>query len=351
LLVVIDGMRADALAPVAAPRLSDFARAAIRFDGHYSGGNTSRPGMFSLFYGLPATYFEAFFDSASPPVLMDMLRQQGYQFGLFTSSPVYRMVVGLDRTAFARVPNLRLETKSPYPGSSGRDRSLTDEWYEWLGRRDATRPFFGLLYYNAAVALEPPEGYAPVVSAPPGASTQERQYAVYLTAVHFVDSLFGQVLDDLTRRGLLDRTVIIVTADHGHEFDESGLGFKGHGTAFSDYQIRTPLVLRWPGRPPGRVVRRTSHNDVAPTLLTELFGCTNPPSDYASGHSLFADRQWDWLIVSSRTDFAVIEPERLIIIRPSGQEVRDRTYRLVANPTLPRDALQAALREMSRFYR
>ena len=145
--------------------------------------------------------------------------------------------------------------------------------------------------------------------------------------------------------------MVIVTSDHGIEFDEGGLGFKGHGTAFSDYQIRTLFVVRWPGRPPGRVLRRTSHNDVAPTLLTELFGCTNPPSDYASGHSLFSDRQWDWLIVSSRTDFAVIEPERLIIIRPSGQEIRDRNYRLVANPTLPHDALRAALREMSRFYR
>ena len=70
--------------------------------------------------------------------------------------------------------------------------------------------------------------------------------------------------------------MVIVTSDHGMEFDEDGLGFKGHGTAYSDYQMHTPLVLRWPGRPPGRVARRTSHNDVAPTLLTELFGCTNP---------------------------------------------------------------------------
>jgi len=41
-------------------------------------------------------------------------------------------------------------------------------------------------------------------------------------------------------------------ADHGTEFNENGQGFTGHGTSFSAYQVRTPFVLRWPGRPPAR---------------------------------------------------------------------------------------------------
>jgi len=351
LLVVIDAMRADALTPEVAPRLAEFARGAIQFDGHYSGGNSSRAGMFSLFYGVPATYFDAFANRARPPVMMDMFRQHGYQLGLFASSPIYRLVE-LDRTAFARVPNLRLETSPTSPGSSGRDRTLTDEWYAWLDRREPSRPLFGFLYYNAAVAVEPPDDYRPAIPVPPGASTQLRpRHARYLTAVHYVDSLFGRVVDDLERRKLLDRTVVIVTSDHGMEFGERGLGFKGHGTAYSDYQMHTPLVLRWPGRPPARVARRTSHNDLAPTLLTELFGCTNPPSDYASGHSLFSDAQWDWLVATSYREFAVIEPERVTVVFPAGYEIRDRDYRLVRNPTLPRDGLRAAMQEMSRFYR
>ena len=351
LLVVIDAMRADALTPTVAPKLSEFARDAIRFDGHYSGGNSSRSGMFSLFYGLPPTYFESFFNLALPPVMMDMFRQYGYQLGLFASSPIYRAVVGLDRTAFARVPNLRLETGSPYSSSWGRDRRLTEEWYEWLQRRDPSRPFFGFLYYNAAVALDPPDGYPPVVTVAPGASAHAHQHARFLTAVHYVDSLVGPVLDDLARRKLLEGTVIIVTSDHGFEFDDAGNGIRGHGTAFSSYQLHTPLLLRWPGHPPGRVTRRTSHNDVPPTVLTELFGCANPPSDYASGQSLFSDGQWDWLIVRSRTDYALVEPERVTISYSSGYEIRDRNYRLVSDPTLPRDGLRAAIREMGRFYR
>ncbi len=351
LFVVIDAMRADALEPGLAPRLVQFAQGAIRFDAHYSGGNASRAGMFSLFYSLPATYWDAFADVARPPVLMDLFRQYHYQLGVFSSSPVYTWVVGLDRTALARIPDLRLETVSPLPGSGGRDRTLTDEWYAWLDRRDPSRPFFGFLYYNAAAAFEPPDDYPLAAPIPPGASEWVRRHVRYLTAVRFLDSLIGRVLDDLERRKLLDRTVVIVTSDHGMEFDENGLGFTGHGTAYSELQLHTPLLVRWPGRPAGRVTRRTSHNDVAPTLLAGVFGCTNPPSDYASGHSLFSDSEWSWLIGASHLDFALIEPERVTIIRPNGYEIRDRDYRLVQNPKLPQESLPAALQEMRRFYR
>jgi membrane-anchored protein YejM (alkaline phosphatase superfamily) len=351
LLVVIDALRADVLSPDAAPRLAQFAQGAIRFDAHYSGGNASRAGMFSLFYGLPATYWDTFADLGRPPVLMDLFRRYDYQLGLFSSSPVYSWVVGLDRTALARIPNLRLETISPHRGSAARDRILTDEWYDWLDRRDPSRPFFGFLYYNAAAAFEPPDDYPPAVPIPPGASEWVRRHSRYMTAVRYLDSLVGRVLDDLERRKLLERTVVIVTSDHGMEFDENGQGFRGHGTAYSELQMHTPMAVRWPGRPPGRVLRRTSHNDVAPTLLTELFGCTNPPSDYASGWSLFSDGQWEWLIGASHLDFALIEPDRVTIVRPNGYEIRDRNYRLVPNPQLPDAGLRAALAEMRRFYR
>jgi len=115
--------------------------------------------MFSLFYGLPATYWDTFADFARPPVLMDLFRQYGYQFGLFTSAPLYRWFVGLDRTALARVPNLRLETSSLYPGASGWDRTVTEEWLQWLDKRDPSRPFFGFLYYDAAVSIDAPVDY------------------------------------------------------------------------------------------------------------------------------------------------------------------------------------------------
>src|SRR6266498_170845 len=351
LLVVIDGMRADALTPAVAPTLSAFAGDAVRFDAHYSGGMASRAGMFSIFYSLPATYWDAFADVAQPPVLMDLFRKYDYQLGLFASSPVYTWVVELHRTALARIANLRLETRSPSPRSSGRDRTLTEEWYDWLGKRDPARPFFGFLYYNAAVAFEPPDDYPSVVPVPPGAPAQVVKRARYLTGLHFIDALLRGVLADLERRRLADRTVVIVTSDHGMEFGENGLGFTGHGTAYSELQLHVPLLVRWRGRPPGRVSRRTSHFDMAPTLLTGVFGCTNPPSDYASGQDLFDGGAWEWLIAASHRNFALVEPDRVTIVSPAGYEIRDGNYRLVPNATLPRDRLRAALQEMRRFYR
>jgi len=348
LLIVIDAMRADSLTSEVAPRLSAFAEGTIRFDRHVSGGNASRGGMFSLFYGLPPTYWDDFASLVRPPVLMDLFQQHGYDLGLFVAAPA-NGAVGLERTAFARVPNLRMRTDGQ---GHERDSALTADWYAWLGRRDPARPFFGLLYYDAVQGQKAPDAYRRLFPRPAGASRQQVKYADYRASVHFLDAMVGDVIADLERRGLLEQTVVIVTSDHGTEFDETGQGFAGHGTAYSDFQLRTPFLVRWPGRPPARVTRRTSHNDLAPTLLLHVFDCTNPPSQYSSGHDLFSDAQWDWVIAASYDDFALVEPDRVTVIGRTGYyEIRDDQYRLIARPRVHADVLTAAMREMSRFYR
>jgi hypothetical protein len=348
LLIVIDAMRADSLTPELAPRLSAFAADAVRFEHHVSGGNVSRGGMFSLFYGVPATYWDDFASLLRPPVLMDLFQQRGYQLGLFVSAPA-NGAVGLERTAFARVPNLRLRTKGDGPE---REYTLTEDWYAWLAGRDASRPFFGFLYYDVAQQQNAPEAYRRLFPPPPGASRQQVKYANYRAAVRFLDTLAGEVIADLGRRGLLEHTVVVVTSDHGTEFDETGQGFAGHGTAYSTFQLRVPFVIRRPGEPAARVTRRTSHYDVAPTVARRLFGCTNPPSDYSSGHDLFSDAQWEWIVATSYDDFALVEPDRATVIGRTGYyEIRDAEYRLIPRPRVRADVLRAAMHEMSRFYR
>lgn len=350
-LIVIDAMRADLLTPRTAPNLSAFSEQAVTFESHWSGGNSSRAGMFSLFYGLAATYWDAFAAVARPPLLMDAFQDHGYQLGLFISTDVTR-AVGLDRTVLARVPNPRLKTLAPRPGAHERDLVVSEQWRQWLSRLDAARPFFGFLYLDAVQSRAFPLNYAPRFVAPAGASPQGERYAAYQTAMHFDDALVGRALEDLDRRGMLDRTVVIVTSDHGMEFGENGQGFTGHGTSYSAYQMHVPLLVRWPGRPPARLTHRTAHHDVVPTLLAGVFGCTNPAADYSSGRDLFSGAGWPWLIAGSYSDFALIEPDRITIAYPSGYyEFRDRDYRLVARPQDGEGALRAALREMSRFYR
>src|SRR5262249_58277905 len=94
---------------VAGPRWQVFGRGAIRFEPQLSGGTGSRPGMFSLFYGLPPTYWDDVAGVLRPPVLMDQLQQAGYQLGLFVASPADGGVA-LERTPFAGVRQPRLRS-------------------------------------------------------------------------------------------------------------------------------------------------------------------------------------------------------------------------------------------------
>ena len=153
------------------------------------------------------------------------------------------------------------------------------------GPADPSRPFLGLLSYNAAAAFEPPDDFPPAVLIPPGASEWVRRHSRYMTAVRFLDSLIGRVLDDLARRDLDKRTVVIVTSDHGMEFDENRQGFTGHGTAYSELQMHTPLIV--PGRGPGDACPSPTYTTTWCDPLTELFGCANPSSTTPAARAVF----------------------------------------------------------------
>jgi len=339
LIIGLDAMRPDVVEPRIAPNIDRFAQRAIRFESHWSGGNGTRVGLFSLFYALPPTYWKAFYSEQRSPVLIDELQAAGYQLGIFPGNPPDK-IVGLDRTAFRNVPDLVAT-----PG----DAEIAKAWIGWLGRRQPERPFFGFLFFESAPGGCHPE-YTQLGAVRAGASRMEERRACYDTAIHYADAQAGKVLDDLEQRGLQDDTIVIITSDHGQEFDENGLGFHGHGSSYSGYQLHTPFVVRWPGREPAVVTRRTSHNDVAPTLLTEVLGCANPPSDYSSGGDLFTGPEWDWLVAASYTGFAVVEPRQVTISSGVYFETREALhYRLVPDASLDRDVLLRAIRETSRF--
>ena len=352
LMIVVDSMRGSMLTPEYAPEISRFAAGnGITFRNHFSGGNSSRMGMFSLFYGLPPGYWSAFSSLQRAPVLMDELQARGYQLGLYSSNTLYRPVV-LDRTAFANVPDLRIVTEPATDPAWKRDRTLTGEWYDWLDRRDPERPFFGFLFYDSAMSTEPPPDY-PVRWPPADDSTQQSNLAKYRSAVHYVDGIVGEVLADIERRGLLEDTVILITSDHGEEFGESSAKLERHGSGYTRYQLVTPMVLAWPGREPGAVYdHRTSHYDVAPTLMQDLLGCANPASDYSVGRNLFEERAWDWMIAGSYFNYAVLEPDQVTVTFPNGlYEVRDWDYRLREAPVFRGDVLEAVSRQNARFFR
>lgn len=352
LMIVIDSMRGEMLKPEFSPNISRYAAAeAMDFRNHFSGGNSSRMGMFSLFYGLPPAYWASFTSLQRSPVLIDEMQARDYQLGLYISGTMYRPV-GLDRTAFANVPDLRVMTRPRSNPHWKRDITAQDEYFQWLDAVDTSRPFFGFLFYEATVAGRAPPDY-PVVFPAEGPGQQAREKALYQSAVHFVDGLVGEVLDDLERRGLAHNTVVLITADHGEEFGESAENLNRHGSGFTRYQLVTPMVLAWPGREKGVVFdHRTSHYDIAPTLMQELFSCSNPPVDYAVGQNLFDMREWQWMTAGSYFNYAVLEPDQVTVTFPNGlYEVRDWDYRLIDDPEFRGSVLEAVSEANARYFR
>jgi arylsulfatase A-like enzyme len=97
---------------------------------------------------------------------------------------------------------------------------------------------------------------------------------LYDCALAYMDDQIARVLDTLRETGVLDDTLLVVTADHGE-----GLGIHkswGHGQLYQ-HVLHIPLILWRPGLlPQGRRIQGlTQHIDVAPTIL-ELMGVTGP---------------------------------------------------------------------------
>ncbi|HET6564976.1 MAG TPA: DUF3413 domain-containing protein [Xanthomonadales bacterium] len=353
LLVMADALRWDMVNETTMPFLNRFAdERAQQFGQHFSGGNSSRMGVFSLFYGLPPGYWANFEAMQRSAVLVDELQRQAYQLGIFSSATLYRPVT-LDRTAFANVANLRLQTEPADAPAWERDRILLQDWQQWLDHRDSKSPFFGFLFFDATNAQEYPPGLENEPGLQPTSDSELAvEFANYRRSAWFVDQLLEQVIVDLEARGLDDNTVVVITSDHGEEFDESGAGLRDHGSGYTRYQLQVPMIVYWPGRSAAKYDHRSSHYDVVPTLLQDVLGCSNPAADYSSGNNLFAGVNWSWLLAGSYYNYAVLEPDQVTVTYPNGQyEVRDWNYRILAHPEVRGDVLMDVTRENSRFYR
>ena len=352
LIIAVDAMRYDVMNDTCAPQCMEFARnEGIHFTNHWSGGNSTLMGVFSLFYGLSPTYQKHIESNKISPLFIDRLLSRGYSMGIFTSYRLYSPA-NLDVTAFVKIPDLRLETKIPGKSLPHRnDSAITEEWKNWLDNQNRDKPIFGFLFYDALCSRDFPENYSNRIPETKDTSAFAEEFRLYKISMLHIDSLIGSVLFDLKGRDLFESTIIVITADHGDEFDDNGIGIKGHGSAFSDYQLRTPLLVFWPGKEPAVIDKRTSHNDIVATLMKNGLRCINECSDYSIGIDLFTDKQWQWLIVGSYYNFAIIEPEQVTVQFPGGYyQVRDHRYRIVSKPVYSRH-LTTALKEMGRFYK
>jgi len=98
----------------------------------------------------------------------------------------------------------------------------------------------------------------------------------YLRTIASVDDNVGRVLDYLDTSGLADNTLVVYMSDQGFYLGEHGWFDKRW---IYEESLRTPLLMRWPGRiEPGRATTALAANvDVAPTFL-EAAGVAIPPA-------------------------------------------------------------------------
>jgi arylsulfatase A-like enzyme len=98
--------------------------------------------------------------------------------------------------------------------------------------------------------------------------------AIYDEKIQRTDERFRKFLDEYEKMGLMDKTIFVLTSDHGTEFHEHKRF--DHGFSLYDELIHTPLIIKLPKMKAGKVIRdQVSSIDVMPTIL-DLLDVTVP---------------------------------------------------------------------------
>jgi len=275
-MVVIESLRQQDIDSSTAPFYTKLAKESISANVHYTSGNTTHFGLFSLLYGLNPYYFHDFRLSRVPPVGISLLRENGYS----VYSTVARTLrwYDMDKFILGRNP----DTFIPEDGKNyERDKLVTDRSIEIASAHEKSgTPYINLaLYYTTHADYVHPQAHTifePEITGRVDYSDEklrgaDRQKLVnrYKNAIHYVDSELERLVTGLQKAGAWDDTIFIVTGDHGEEFFEDN-SF-GHNSNLNEYQMRVPLLMHIPGKGNIDVEKLTSHMDVMQTVLGEIF--------------------------------------------------------------------------------
>lgn len=360
LLLVIDSWRADTFNAENTPNLWALAQSGVIFNQHIATGNSTRAGIFGLFYGIPGTYWHAMLANQQSPLMIDRLQQLNYQMGIFTAAQLHKPE--FDQTVFVNIDNLRIGSSGTSP--SALDANLVNDWTAWYAQRDKQRPVFSFLFFDSPHGYDFPNDYPhhyePMLGEVNYLKLDNNSDPVpffnrYKNSVHYVDSLAKNVLETLKSSGELDNTLVIITGDHGQEINDNKLNFWGHNSNYTDAQVKVPFAIVGPKVNVDRMSKNrdklTSHQDLVPTIMENYLGVTNPINHYSVGEDLLNqidDRPW--IISSNYSGFAIITNESILEVEASGQyDLLDKMNRPLKDQQPNFDYLKQALEQLSRF--
>jgi len=317
LWIVIDALRFDHLSCYGhnrrtTPHIDNLAEEGILFERAYSTACWSLPSHASMFTGLyPSKHGaddEHHYLTNRYATLAEVLKNAGYQTALFNNNPWVGPDFGLAR-GFGFVQSDIIRDRNPrrffrrviqkakkiLTNTNTGAAVMTKYALKWFDEYVKTQesPFFTFIHYN-----EPHRPYrfnrilrrkfkdgisawqasrinqdhdAYIAGA---ARMTERDFfglkTIYDSEIYHADDYIGQLFVYLKERGILDDTIVIVTADHGENFGEHSL--MDHKLCLYETLIHVPLIIRYPKEfaPGTRSQSLVQHVDLFPTLLDIL---------------------------------------------------------------------------------
>ncbi|NAW68235.1 DUF3413 domain-containing protein [Vibrio sp. V27_P1S3P104] len=332
----VDNLRADVVTPQLMPNTYRFASHALTFNNHFSSSNDMY-GMFGLFYGLPSSYASSIKVQGALPVLVNTLQEQKYEFGLFSSDnfsdPLFQ------ETVFRGLPL----TKLSFEADISHDQQTILRWAQWAQEQNSP--------WMSFIELTTVSQFNSMASNNEKSNTTERLRHSYYESVTQADHELAQLFAQLNELQLLDNTIVVITSNHGTEFNETKTNSWGANSNYSRYQLQVPMIIYWPGKVPTTFTHQTSHLDFSVTLLQDLLGVSSNPSDFSSGKNLFNENRRRWILAGDSRELALITDQHTTVIDKFGNfKLYDENYQRLTdqNPTLP--ILMQGLTELQRFY-
>ncbi len=307
LLIMVDTLRADHLScygydAIRTPAIDGLAADGTRFAHAYSNASWTRPSVATILTSLYPSTHKAIHKSDALPdavtTLPEVLQAAGYRTIGFANNinvaPLFNFQQGFDDYVFlepdfffgatesaaqlALYNQLRLMRERYFSRYKHVENYyqpaevVTDRGLEWIAAHGAAGPFFMFLHY-----MDPHDPYfthpfngealARVANPNPDPAEAPRYRAAYDGAITYLDGQLGRLFERLKASGVYDKTMIVLTADHGEEFCEHGGWW--HGQTLYDEQLTVPLIVKAPRGGPAGIVNdaMVGSVDIAPTII------------------------------------------------------------------------------------
>ncbi len=294
------------------PRLSQYRDRMEIFPNFFSSFAASIHARFATFTGLyPISDFSQFTLKRVPvKSIFEVLGEQGYECSMFYSSY-------LDYTGFRDFLQNRHLAKmydaDTMPGEQGAERiawGIKEESTAQAIRRQLQNyASSGQRFFLTYVPAAPHYPYDKIPK-------EFHQFklgqlgdysSAYLNELLYMDSIIASIVDDLKATGLLDKTLVVITSDHGEMLGENG-GPTGHGWRVTPQLANVPLIIMDPEQKEHKINPTIgSQVDLLPTLLDAL-NLPVPLGELYQGRSLYAASPVEnrRIYLNSYDEFAVI---------------------------------------------